>query len=228
MNERYPHWTSVGERLRSLRKARGWTLQEVSARTGIAVSTLSKAERGQATLTYDRMVQLAEGLSLDVAELFGRDPPPLTQGSLSLCRYGQAPLYETLYYTYGMANAEMAGKQMTPMFGHIRARSITEFAELIRHPGEEFTIVLEGRVEVHVEGRKPQLLERFDTVYFDSSLGHAYVSVGPQEALVMCICVGLRPGEDNAPAPPRGDRMTAARPPATAFPTSTEPEGSSR
>ncbi len=225
MNERYPHWTSVGERLRSLRKARGWTLQEVSARTGIAVSTLSKAERGQATLTYDRMVQLADGLALDVAELFGRDLPQLTRGSISLCRYGTAPLYETLYYTYGMANAEMAGKQMTPMFGTIRARSITEFAELIRHPGEEFTIVLEGRVEVHIEGRKPQLLERHDTIYFDSSLGHAYVSVGPTEALVMCICIGLRAGDDNAPAPPRGDRLTAASSAPVSIPAT---EGSSR
>lgn len=212
MNDRFPHWTSVGERLRSLRKSRGWTLSEVSARTGIAVSTLSKAERGQTTLTYDRMVQVAEGLGLDVVELFGRDPPHLTRGSISVCRYGDAPLYQTLYYVYGMANAEMAGKQMTPMFGRIRARSITEFAELISHPGEEFTIVLEGQVEVHVEGRKPQLLHRYDTVYFDSSLGHAYVSVGPEEALVMCICVGIRTGDNEAPPDPKGDRYVATRP----------------
>jgi len=212
MNERFPHWTSVGERLRSLRKTRGWTLSEASARTGIAVSTLSKAERGQATLTYDRMVQVAEGLGLDVVELFERDPPHLTRGSISVCRFGDAPQYQTLYYAYGMANAEVAGKQMTPMFGRIRARSITEFAELIRHPGEEFTIVLEGRVEVHVEGSKPQLLERYDTIYFDSSLGHAYVSVGPEEALVMCICVGNRTGDSEAPPDPKGDRYVPARP----------------
>lgn len=226
MNERFPLWTHVGERLRSLRKAHGWTLQEVAARTGIAVSTLSKAERGQTTLTYDRMVQLAQGMGLDVVELFGRDPPKLTAGSISLCRYGDAPLYETLYYTYGMANAEMAGKQMTPMFGRIRARSITEFAELIRHPGEEFTIVLEGRVEVHLEGRKPQLLERFDTIYFDSSLGHAYVSVGAEEALVMCICVGLR--ADDPPAALSGDTSGTGGAGTPTTPDSTVREGSSR
>lgn len=43
----------VGGHLRQARKARGLTLAELSERSGIAVSTISKAERGDIALTYD-------------------------------------------------------------------------------------------------------------------------------------------------------------------------------
>lgn len=188
MKERLRHWSSVGERLRALRKTRGWTLAEVSARTGLAISTLSKAERGQMSLTYDRIVQLADGLELDIVELFGRAAAPLTSCGVMVTRYGEAPEHSNAYYTYGMASADVASKQMTPMFGRIRARSIDEFDQLIRHPGEEYTIVLEGTVTVYVDGSEPQTLGRFDSIYLDSTVGHAYVSAGPEEALVMCVC----------------------------------------
>jgi transcriptional regulator with XRE-family HTH domain len=188
MRKRLRHWTSVGERLRALRKARGWTLAEVSARTGLAISTLSKAERGHMSLTYDRIVQLADGLELDIVELFGRAASPLTSCGVRVTRYGEAPEHNTAYYTYGMASADVANKQMTPMFGRIRAHNIDEFQTLISHPGEEYTIVLEGSVTVYVDGSEPETLDRFDSIYLDSTVGHAYVSAGPEDALVMCIC----------------------------------------
>ena len=44
---------TVGARLRDARKSRGLTLAQLSERSGIAVSTISKAERGDIALTYD-------------------------------------------------------------------------------------------------------------------------------------------------------------------------------
>ena len=44
---------AVGARLREARKARELTLVQLSAQSGVAVSTISKAERGEIALTYD-------------------------------------------------------------------------------------------------------------------------------------------------------------------------------
>lgn len=140
------------------------------------------------SLTYDRIIELADGLGIDVVELFAQDAMPLTSCGVSVTTFGDAPEVRNDHYTYGMANAEITHKQMTPMFGRIRAHSIDEFEELIRHPGEEYTIVLEGSIEVHIEGRELQVLHRHDSIYFDSSFGHAYVSVSESDALVMCVC----------------------------------------
>ena len=52
----------------------GLTLAETSARTRLAVSTLSKVENGQLSLTYNKLVQLSEGLEIDISTFF--DPVP--------------------------------------------------------------------------------------------------------------------------------------------------------
>ncbi|GIL38131.1 helix-turn-helix domain-containing protein [Roseiterribacter gracilis] len=63
--------TTLGSVLFRLRARRHWTLREMSEKTGIPVSTLSKVERDRATLTYDKLQQLSAALELRLADLFG-------------------------------------------------------------------------------------------------------------------------------------------------------------
>ena len=48
----------LGIRVRELRKAKGWTLEQAAARAGLARSTLSKIENGQMSPTYDALKKL--------------------------------------------------------------------------------------------------------------------------------------------------------------------------
>jgi transcriptional regulator with XRE-family HTH domain len=68
--------SSLGDILRDIRNRNQWTLAEVSAMTGLAVSTLSKVENNQMQLTYDRLIELAQGMNIDIAELFGTVASP--------------------------------------------------------------------------------------------------------------------------------------------------------
>ena len=52
----------LGVRVRELRKARNWTLEQAATQAGLARSTLSKIENGQMSPTYDALKKLAEGL----------------------------------------------------------------------------------------------------------------------------------------------------------------------
>ncbi len=54
--------STLGILLRSLRLRNGWTLRQMSQRTSIPVSTLSKVEHDRLTLTYDKLVQLSQRL----------------------------------------------------------------------------------------------------------------------------------------------------------------------
>src|ERR1700739_2204951 len=60
----------LGPVLRHLRRASKMTLQELSERTGLASSTLSKIENNLISPTYDSILKLADGLKIDVAQLF--------------------------------------------------------------------------------------------------------------------------------------------------------------
>ena len=48
-----------GSVLKSLRLANGWTLSEVSRRTGLPVSTLSKVENDKMSLSYDKLARIS-------------------------------------------------------------------------------------------------------------------------------------------------------------------------
>ena len=61
---------TLGRILKDLRSHRGWTLKEMSERSGIPVSTLSKVEHDRLTLTYDKLLQLSQKLNIRISELF--------------------------------------------------------------------------------------------------------------------------------------------------------------
>ncbi|HZD25692.1 MAG TPA: XRE family transcriptional regulator [Alphaproteobacteria bacterium] len=178
----------LGERLKRLRKQNGWTLADVAARSGLAISTISKVERGRMSLTYDKFTQLAAGLELDVSDLFSAEGIAFVPGSVALARRGEARRHETETYVYDMLFPTLRRKKMTPMMGRLKAHDVHAFTDFVRHPGEEFLLVLEGSVEVHMEGRAPVRLDPMDSLYFDSTLGHVYVSAGPQDASILVVC----------------------------------------
>ncbi|MCC5971479.1 MAG: helix-turn-helix domain-containing protein [Pararhodobacter sp.] len=177
-----------GRRLRELRRARGWTLAELAERSGLAISTISKAERGVMALTYDRMLQLARGIGVDMAEFFTNEGEAFAPGSFAVAPRGTFRKQETRNYVYEMLFPEIRNKAMVPMMGTLKAHDILDFDDFVRHPGQEFLLVLEGAVTVHAEGRVPVTLQQGDSIYFDSARGHLYASSGAQDARILVVC----------------------------------------
>jgi hypothetical protein len=78
---------------------------------------------------------------------------------------------------------------MIPLITRIRSHSATEFGDLVRHQGEEFIYVIEGKIEVHSEFYDPVVLGVGEGIYLDSSMGHAYVvAEGFKDAPVLGVC----------------------------------------
>ena len=177
-----------GRRLRQLRRDNNWTLAEVSDRSGLAISTISKAERGVIALTYDRLAQLADGVGVDLAAFFATRGESFEPGSFAVARKGEFKRQETKNYVYDMLFPELWHKSMSPMMGSLKARELVDFDEFVRHPGQEFLVVMEGEVTVHIETRDPVTLQAGDSIYFDSAVGHLYASNGDQDARILVVC----------------------------------------
>lgn len=180
--------TRMGERLRQIRHAQGLTLTEVARRSGLAVSTVSKVERGLMAPTYDRFSQLAEGLGVDVAELFTERGEPIRPGLLEVARRGDYRVHETENYVYEMLFPQLRRKAMTPMLGTLRPLETMRFGRFVSHEGEEFLLVLEGAVTVRLEGMDPVVLGTGESIYLDSRRGHLYASAGEDSARVLVVC----------------------------------------
>src|SRR3984885_9106451 len=187
MNTRHP---TLGSLLRSLRARNGWTLSQMSQRTSIPVSTLSKVEHDRLTLSYDKLVQLSQRLEIRVSELFA-DPTeaePAVTARRSIGHTEDAVRVNTKNYDYYYLCPELRRKRMVPVYTRIRAKSAEEFGELVRHSGEEFIYVLQGKVKVHTEFYDPVVLHTGESIYIDSNMGHAYVTEKCDEAIVLAVC----------------------------------------
>jgi transcriptional regulator with XRE-family HTH domain len=189
--------TTPGDTIRAIRKKLGLTLNEVGRRTGMAVSTLSKLEKGRVSLSFDKLLSISKALGVDMAELL--EPAPHHEGAAAplrgrrvVQRAGEGQLVETRSYRQMYLATELLHKRMTPIVVELRARSMAEFREefgdLIRHPGEEFVHVLEGELEFHSELYAPLRLAAGDSMYFDSEMGHAYLNASDPPCRVVVSC----------------------------------------
>lgn len=183
---------TIGGLLRSLRTRKGWTLKQMSEQSGIPLSTLSKVEHDRLTLTYDKLQQLSQRLNLRMSELFaeeGEATEPAVTARRSIGRVADAVRVNTPNYDYYYLCPELRRKRMIPVLTRVRAKSIGEFGELVRHSGEEYIHILEGRAEVHTEFYDPIVLEAGESVYIDSNMGHAYIAAeGCEEVLLLGVC----------------------------------------
>jgi len=161
--------------------------------TGVSVATLSKVERNLLSLTYDKMLQIAEGLDISLAELIApfRKAEPMARCSIAPKMSGL--ILQTSNYEYNYLCPELSNKRMVPIITRIKVNSIEEFGDMLSHSGEEFIFVLAGEIKVHMEHHEPVHLKTGDGIYIDSTMGHAYVKVGEQEAIVLGICTSDLP-----------------------------------
>jgi len=183
---------TLGTVMRGIRARNGWTLKEMSAKSGIPVSTLSKVEHDRLTLSYDKLQRLSQRLSIRMSDLFAEDDDdnaPRVTGRRSIGTIDKAVRVTTDNYDYHYLCTDLRQKRMIPIITRIRAHSASEFGDLVRHQGEEFIYVIEGEIEIHTEFYDPVALKTGQGIYLDSSMGHAYVvAEGYDEALVLGVC----------------------------------------
>jgi transcriptional regulator with XRE-family HTH domain len=189
----------MGARLRAERRARNLTLQALSRASGIAISTLSKAELGQIALSYEKFAAVARALGIDMGSLFqpsGATPPPVRPTVVKHVPE-EVEDYASGTYRHAFLFPAFDGKRMTPVEAVIMARSEQDFDDYVRHAGQEFVIVLSGQVRIQFEDGSSVMLRRNESAYFDSGVGHMYLSVGRTPARVIAVCSDL---QDDAPA----------------------------
>ena len=178
---------NLGARVRELRKARNWTLEQAAQQAGLARSTLSKIENSQMSPTYEALRKLAVGLEISVPQLF--TPPVKNQinGRMASTKSGQGTAHPTTTYEHELLAESLSKKKMLPYHARIRARSIEEFDGWVRHDGDEFLYVLTGVIKLFTEFYEPLEMRRGDSAYYDATMGHNVISTSEEDATILWI-----------------------------------------
>ncbi len=82
MKDGYRYMPRVGERMRNVRKSKGWTLQNAAKHTGLSPAVIGSYERAQRNPTIDQLAVIAEGYGITVASFLPDElsfPQPLTE-----------------------------------------------------------------------------------------------------------------------------------------------------
>ncbi|MFE1377754.1 helix-turn-helix domain-containing protein [Streptomyces sp. NPDC058740] len=180
--------TEVGPRLRRIRRERGSTLAELSAATGISVSTLSRLESGQRKPSLELLLPVARAHQVPLDELVGAPPvgDPRVRAK-PIVRHGR-----TLY-------------PLTRQPGGLQAYKVVqepgaEPADPRVHEGYEWLYVLSGSLRL-VLGEHDVVLGPGEAAEFDTRVPHWFGAAGD------------RPVEFLSLFGPQGERMhVRARP----------------
>ena len=164
----------LGERIRSIRKAKHLTIVDVAKGTGIDQATLSRIENGKMTGTLDSHRRIAEVLGLRLPELYDTVMRQLAEAKDK--RVLQK--IETFSHSSGavaeLLTTGVLQKKMMPVLLKIKPKGSTE-AEEYSPLTERFVYVLRGQVEA-VRGREKQLLSQGECLYFSASTPHHFVN----------------------------------------------------
>ncbi len=177
----------LGARVREIRKARGWTLEQAATQAGMARSTLSKIENGQMSPTYEVLKKLAGGLEIPVPQLFTPPRKGQVNGRMAVTRLGEGAAHPTTTYEHELLAGSLTKKSMLPYRARVRARDMSEFDGWVRHDGEEFLLVLTGVIRLYTEFYEPVEMRRGDSAYYDATMGHNVISVSDEDATILWV-----------------------------------------
>ena len=171
-----------GISLRELRRDRRLSQQDVSAATGISASFLSLVENGKSDITLGRLMKLAGFFDVHVSDLLppgvGRDPIVIRAAER---RHIGSPEEGIDIYLLG-PDSERRFLPLVAEFGPGGGA-----AEFLKHEGEEYIYVLEGRIRLEVEGHEPVVLEQGDGAYYGADRPHRIATIGRERASVLGV-----------------------------------------
>lgn len=140
----------IGQRLEALRRAQGFTLEQLAADSGLSTGYLSQIENGAAVPSLTALQVIAAELGADVADFF----PDERQGGTRLIRAGERHAFR-IEPGSGEEYAVLAGQVRDRAFSVLYARHLPGpggSERPFRHLGEEFGLVLRGTLRLTIEG----------------------------------------------------------------------------
>ena len=171
----------LGDKLRILRKQKGLSLKSLAEKVGCSASYLSMIENEKLDPSVSRLKAVAEGLDTTIIELF-QEP----DGQDVVIRQHERPkvAFSGSRLRIEILVRQSPKKQMDARLAFISPGGGSEGD--YKHSGEEFGLVIEGSLELAIDGVTHQL-ETGDSFYFQSTKPHRFKNPTDKETVVVWV-----------------------------------------
>jgi transcriptional regulator with XRE-family HTH domain len=173
---------NLGGKIRALRQRLKRTLDETATAAGISKPFLSQVERGLATPSLTSLAGIAHALGVPLQYFVDTPTEERTVRRAEQLRFfsfaGSADLFARL-------TSSSVGSQLESLLVKLPAGQ-TQAAEVTTHAGEEFVYLIEGELQLTLEG-KTFSLRTGDSAHYESTVPHSWANTGSVETTLLWV-----------------------------------------
>jgi transcriptional regulator with XRE-family HTH domain len=177
--------SEIGRRLSALRDSMDIQTREIAQKLNVGEDDYIAYERGERDFSFSFLYNAANALGVDVVDIISGESPKLTMcclvrngGGYDITRR-EAYDYKHLAFTFRDKKSEPFMVTVEPKDGALTLHS---------HEGQEFVYIVRGRIEFQ-HGDTVYELGEGDSVYFDSSVGHAMKASGGNASKFLAVVI---------------------------------------
>ena len=184
----------IGKKIRELRNKGGLVLQYLSDRTGLSKPLLSQIEKETVSPPIATLLKISKAFNTNISFFFQDDGP---EEKVVVVRKDESKVIDSRYfgreesgYYYEALAFKKPKKYMEPFLVEFKRKRVDQLS-YFSHDGEEFIYLLEGILEFRTESQQ-YILQPGDSLYFESSIPHAYRALERKNAKALSVIYAAR------------------------------------
>lgn len=175
----------IGEVIRKIREAKGWSREKLAYASGLSSAAVYKIEQDLMAPTIITLAKIARALKKDIRD-FLKETFETKEGYQITRKNGRFVLNtHELGFRIERVGGEIGDRKMEAILLKIK-RGKCSGNEKLFHEGEEIHFILRGNVEYTMNNEKISLSEG-DSIHFKSLVPHSWKNIGTGEAEVLVI-----------------------------------------
>ncbi len=185
----------IAQRIRELREIMGWSVDKAAGATEVSPSDYIAYESGETDLPFTFIHKCAIAFGVELTELLeGRNSARLSSYTVTRKGRGQETAKEEGIEIRNLA-PKFRSKIAEPYWVRYEYSPALQNRpiHLTTHGGQEFDLVLSGKLKVQV-GEHTEILEEGDSIYYNSSTPHGMIAIDGRDCV---FCAVVLPGEET-------------------------------
>jgi len=179
---------SIGEKLRALRLKKKVGLVDLGRHTGLSPALLSKIERGKLFPTLPTLLRIALVFGVGL-EFFFTDERQRRMIAIvrrgERQRFPEKPDTGDVAFHFECLDFHAVERKLNAYYAEFQPLAAAK-VRLHQHAGVEFIYVIHGGLGLRI-GDEEYVLEKEDSIYFDSNLPHGYRRIGNSRCAGMVV-----------------------------------------
>ncbi len=184
--------SEIAARIKEMRDIMGWSIEELSEKTEFSIDECIAYEGGNTDIPFSFIHKCALAFDVEMMELLEGRSARLSSYTVTRKGEGQKTVQDDGIDISNLA-PKFRNKIAEPYWVRYEYDPSQENKpiHLATHSGQEFDLVLSGRLKVQV-GNHVEYLNEGDSIYYDSSTPHGMIAVDGADCV---FCAVVLPGE---------------------------------